>query len=267
MTARAAVWKGGDKGATFYQWRKSLVDRGGDLAGLTYAKITPERVNAFLEPLSVKEANRVRSEIDEVLKYMLTGQLQKVMPKVKHFASVAYDKVPAVMAALAEDDTDASRVLRFIVLTAARVGEVNGDMYGKVPLKWREIAQNGDGWVWTCPAARMKNKRDHRVPLSATALALIGDKGADDDNVFPIHSSAPLNKLRERLHITETVHGFRSSFETWAVETGAADKQLAECALSHYPGDATTYGAYMRGDLFERRRKLMEEWAAYATGR
>lgn len=256
---KSQAWKGGAKGATVRQWKTSLVDRGGTLAPLLLHQITPDVVQAFLDPLSPVQKKRVRTQIASVTEYMRTGVVKKALPPIKHFAALPYAEVPALMMTLAATEGPAARILAFTILTAARIGEVVGDKNGKAALTWKEI----NGNMWTVPAARMKKGREHRVPLSAAALALLGPHGADDDSVFPV-GITPTYKLAKRLAPKATIHGFRSSFKVWSQETNAADDKLSEAALSHYEGG--TYAAYARGDMFERRRELMDKWAAFCMG-
>jgi len=258
---KSQAWKGGARGATARQWTTSLVTHGGGLAPLTLNEITPDQVQAFLEPLSHVQKMRVRAQIDLVLEYMRTGIIKKARPPVQHFAAMNYADVPAFMATLTKAGTPAARILAFTILTGARIGEVVGDKYGKAPTTWKEIEiTNGNGCIWTVPAARMKKGKEHRVPLSAAALALLGPRGADDDKVFPVGLTST-DKLRRRLAPTATTHGFRTSFKVWCQDS-AIDDRLSEAALSHY-GGGSSYHSYARGDLFDRRRELMDKWAAF----
>ena len=256
---KSQAWKGGARGATARQWKTSLVTHGGDLAPLALNEITPDRVQLFLEPLSQVQKMRVRAQIDLVLEYMRTGIVKKARPPVQHFAAMNYADVPQFMATLAKEGAPAAKILAFTILTGARIGEVVGDKYGKPALTWKEIT-NGNGYVWTVPASRMKKNKEHRVPLSAAALALLGPRGADDDKVFAVGMTTT-DKLRRRLAPTVTIHGFRASFRTWCQDQ-SVDNMLAEAALSHYPGGAS-YHSYARGDMFDRRRELMDKWAAF----
>lgn len=258
MDEKSPAWKGGAKGATYRQWKSSLVTHGGTLAPFTLGALTPAVVADFLAPMSAKQRKRVGSMIEPVLEYMRSGIVTRALPKVKHYDSMSYAELPAFMAALAAyPNQDAARVVSFAILTCARIGEVIGDHNGKPALTWKEI----EGDVWTVPAARMKKDKEHRVPLSAAARALLGDPRNPDDDVFPIRTSTPLDKLRARSGFSNfTIHGFRSSFKIWC-QDNAIDDKLSEAALSHYEGG--TYGAYARGDMFDRRRILMDRWAAF----
>ena len=130
-----------------------------------------------------------------------------------------------------------------------------------------------DAGVWTIPAARMKAKRDHRVPLSGRALAILHDVQRLSDGtgvVFPKPRGKPLSdptlsQLSKELGIAAVPHGFQSSFRDWAAEQTNTPREVVEAALAH-TGQNPTEAAYARSDLFERRRGLMDEWAAYLSG-
>lgn len=155
----------------------------------------------------------------------------------------------------------AAKALAFAILTAARTGEVIG-------ADWREIDLAGA--VWTVPAERMKGGREHRVPLSKPALALLGELSRQASGpVFAsergaLSNMALLMTLRRMGRADITVHGFRSTFRDWGAERTAFPREVAEAALAHAIGDKVE-AAYRRGDLFEKRRKLMEAWGAYCT--
>ena len=156
------------------------------------------------------------------------------------------------------------RAFEFLVLTAARSGEVRLATWDEMDL---------DAGVWTIPAARMKAKRDHRVPLSGRALAILHDVQRLSDGpgvVFPKprgkpRSDATLSQLIKELGIAAVPHGFRSSFRDWAAEQTNTPREVVEAALAHTVRNPTE-AAYARSDLFERRRRLMDEWAAYLSG-
>ena len=155
----------------------------------------------------------------------------------------------------------AKDAFEFLVLTAARSGEVR-------LATWDEMDLDAGGW--TIPAARMKAKRDHRVPLSGRALAILHDVQRLSDGtslVFPNPRGKPLSditlsRLIKELGIAAVPHGFRSSFRDWAAERTSTPREVVEAALAptvHNPTEA----AYARSDLFERRRRLMDDWAAH----
>ncbi len=173
---------------------------------------------------------------------------------------MAFDDVPEFIGRLREREAMAALALEFLILTAARSGEVFG-------ARWAEF--DLDAKVWTIPAARMKAGREHRVPLSSRALAILGTLAAarKGDFVFPGQrhgkplSAMSLEMMLRRMKVEGvTVHGFRSAFRDWAGETTSFPREIAEAALAHVSGDATER-AYRRGDALEKRRALMAAWA------
>ena len=156
----------------------------------------------------------------------------------------------------------AARALEFAILTAARTGEVIG-------ARWNEIDR--DAKLWTIPVVRMKSEREHRVPLSPAVLGLL-DRLAETpagDFVFaggqagrPLSNMAMLVLLRRMKRDDLTVHGFRSTFRDWAAERTSFQNEVIEMALAHAVSDKVE-AAYRRGDLFDKRRRLMESWAGY----
>jgi integrase len=163
-----------------------------------------------------------------------------------------YRELPAFMAELRAQDGLAARALEFAILTAARTGEVTGANPKEFDLRHA---------VWTIPAARMKAKREHRVPLSSRASEIARESECE----FPLSNMAMLMLLRRMGRTDLTVHGFRSTFRDWAAEEANAPRELAEMALAHTIG-SNTEAAYRRGDLFERRRELMNAWDKYCNG-
>ena len=185
-----------------------------------------------------------------------------------HYAALPFEQVPDTLRTVDANrraSVVARAVFRFMVLTACRVGEVRG-------ATWNEIDM--DAATWTIPAERMKAKREHRVPLSDAALAVLEDVLPLRDAselVFPSPSKAgrPLSnmtitKLLRDAKIEAVPHGFRTSFRTWAAEQTNADHAVMELCLAHQVGNAVER-AYARSDLFAKRRRLMEQWAAFLT--
>jgi integrase len=168
----------------------------------------------------------------------------------------------AFMAELAQQEGVAALALRFAILTAARTGEVIGARRPEIDMQQA---------IWTIPGGRMKAGREHRVPLSDAALDVLREVSRLNTSevfVFPgmkpgsmLFNTALLLTLRRMKRDDLTVHGFRSTFRDWVAETGKP-ADLAEAALAHTVGDKTIQ-AYLRGDLFERRRKLTADWAEY----
>jgi len=250
------------------------------LGGLPVDAVETEHVLKVLEPIWTRKtetATRVRQRIEAVLdwararRYRLgenparwRGHLDKLLAKptrirtVRHHPALPYAELPEFMAALSEQKGIAARALAFTILTAARSGEVRG-------ATWEEIYGN----VWTVPGERMKAHREHRVPLSRLACGMINavPRFEAARYVFPgqnlrkpISNGAMSAVLKRMGHPDLTVHGFRSTFRDWCAEQTNFPRELAEAALAHVIRDKTE-AAYQRGDLLDRRRKMMEAWA------
>jgi integrase len=181
----------------------------------------------------------------------------------EHHNALPYAALPAFMAELRAKDGMPARALEFLILTAARRDEVR-------LARWSEIDLAGR--VWTVPGERMKIGREHRVPLSEAAAALFQALPRRGPYVFPGRGSALAQNTM--LHLLKvqlgrageaTVHGFRSCFVDWATEQTAFPSEVREMALAHAVGDKVE-AAYRRGDLFQKRRDLMEAWAKYCDG-
>jgi integrase len=201
------------------------------------------------------------------------GHLDKLLPargkvrKVEHHAALPYSELPSFMAALRGQEGVAARALEFAILTAARTGEAIG-------ARWSEIDLGEK--LWTVPAARMKAHKEHRVPLSPAAIAVLEGmlplrQGDGDACIFtgakaghPLSNMALLMLLRRMGRGDLTAHGFRSSFRDWAAEHTNYPAEVAELALAHTVGSKVE-AAYRRGDMLDRRRRLMAEWATYCT--
>lgn len=270
------------------QWRSSLASYVyPDIGKRSVALITTEDVFDILQPIwSTKSetANRVRMRIEKVLDFANAlklrsgenparwkGNLDALLPKitkvkvVRHHPALPYDETGQFVAALRGKEGISPRSLEFTILTAARTNEAIG-------ARWSEFDFNNA--TWTIPADRMKAQREHRVPLSKAAIALLRalprDTESEDGFVFisPRSKNKPLSnmamlktlKLMERQDLT--VHGFRSTFRDWAAETTGYQDIVVEMALAHTVGNAVE-AAYRRGDLFEKRTRLMNDWAEY----
>jgi integrase len=173
-----------------------------------------------------------------------------------------YEEVAAFVAKLREREATSALALELCILTAARSGEILGMQWAEVDLKNK---------IWTVPAGRMKAGREHRVPLAPRAVAILRqlEKINTGEFVFPGQArSKPLSNMAmemvlRRMKIEDaTVHGFRSSFRDWAGNVSSAPREVVETALSHVIGDKAEQ-AYRRSDALEKRRKLMDAWAAY----
>src|SRR5262249_14670511 len=184
--------------------------------------------------------------------------------KVQHHAALPYVRIGTFLAALRKQDGISARALEFLVLTATRTGETLGATWNEVDM----VAK-----LWTIPAGGMKAEQEPRGRLSEAALALL-EKMHDirhSDYVFPggrdrrpLSEMSLLTLLRRMGHGDIPAHGFRSTFRDWAAERTPFAREVAEMALAHAIPDAVE-AAYRRGDLFDKRRKLMAAWAAYCA--
>lgn len=270
------------------QWSNTLATYAYPLIGEKTAEaITLADVKDILSPLwatKTETATRLRQRIEAVLDYAAVheesdrrnparwrGNLDKVfqaprkVTKPQHHAAAPYAMVPKLMAALKRKDSTSAFCLRFTILTAARSGEARGAC-------WSEIDEAGE--CWTIPASRMKAGREHKVPLSAEALAILKKmkprKIAGSDFIFAgptggLLSDVAVNKTLHADMPDVTVHGFRSSFRDWGAETTAYPSAVLEAALAHTNNNKVE-AAYQRSDLFQRRKELMASWAGYIAG-
>jgi len=267
------------------QWRSTIATYAHPIIGkLPVAAVDTALVLKVLRPIWLKKpetASRLRGRIERILAWATVseyrqgenparwrGHLQEMLPaktkvqKVKHHAALPYADVPAFMAQLRGRDSISARALEFTILNANRTGEVIG-------AKWEEI--NFEDKVWTVPASRMKAGKEHRVPLSACAMEILKSLPRERDNPFifiggskgkALSNMAMLELLRGMNGNGYTVHGFRSSFKDWCAETTNYPRELAEAALAHTLPNKVER-AYQRGDLLEKRRRLMREWAKF----
>ncbi len=172
-------------------------------------------------------------------------------------------EIATYLEALRKREGVAARALEFAILTAARTGEVIG-------ARWDEF--DLDAKIWTIPDSRMKGDREHRVPLSDAALAILKAMQSvrQNDYVFPgdrraaLSNMALLMTLRRMGRSDLTTHGFRSTFRTWAAERTSFPREVVEAALAHAVGNKVE-AAYQRGDMFEKRRRLMGAWAEFCA--
>ena len=268
------------------QWTATLATYVYPIIGsLSVGEIETGHVTKILEPIwttKSETATRVRGRIEAVLSYATThgwrtgenparwrGHLENVLPKkskvakVEHHAALPWREIGGFMETLDAENGVAALALRFAILTAGRTGEVIG-------ARWDEI--DLENKVWTVPAERMKARAQHRVPLSPQALDVLKRAEAlridGAEYVFPgAKQGAPLSNmamlvlLRRMKRDDLTAHGFRSTFRDWAAETGQPS-DIAEAALAHTLG-SKVQAAYQRGDLLDRRRKLMESWGEF----
>ena len=224
-------------------------------------------------------ASRVRGRIENILDYATVkeyrtgenparwrGHLAHTLPArkrvqtVRHHPALPYEELPTFMATLRATEGVASLALEFTIMTAARTNEI-------INANWDEIHDD----VWIVPAGRMKAGVAHRVPLSAAAMAVIDRVGTlrESEYVFPgfrVGHPLSITSLHKRLvrlgYAHVTVHGFRSTFRDWCAEQTSYPREVAEAALAHTNTNRVE-AAYRRGDLFEKRRQLMDAWCQY----
>ncbi|MFD1555751.1 tyrosine-type recombinase/integrase [Paraburkholderia silviterrae] len=265
------------------QWTATLEQYAYPVLGKIYVRhIGREHVLQVLEPIwaaKTETASRLRGRIANVLDWARAsdfregdnpaewrGNLDQLLANpskvkaVRNHPALPIADMGGFMVTLRAINTGAARCLEFAILTAARSGEARG-------ATWSEIDM--DRGVWAVPANRMKAKKEHRVPLSAAAVAMLKalPRYEGVDLVFPaprggMMSDMTLLAVMRRMDLEAVPHGFRSSFRDWAGEYTNFPRELAEVALAHVKGDASE-AAYWRGDVLERRRKLMNAWATF----
>jgi integrase len=247
------------------QWRNTLKDYAYPTLGRRPVKaIDAAVINEALAGIwqRVPEtANRVKWRVERVIKWVKDGKplpTAAASKRAKHHAGMAHTDVPAFMVELRSRANVSARALEFLILTAARTGEVIGARWSEIDLRSK---------VWTVPPGRMKGSRAHRVPLSARVVAILEELPRQGAHVFggtrPI-SHMTMLKLLRGMRPGLTVHGFRSAFRTWAGECTSTPREIAEAALAHVVGDKTEQ-AYQRGDLFTKRAKLMSDWERFCA--
>lgn len=253
------------------------------LGGMRVDRIETEHVLAVLRPIwttKTETASRVRQRVEAVLDAATVqkkrtgdnparwrGHLSMILPKptavtkVENFAALPYVELPAFMAELRMRHGEAARALEFTILTAARTGMTLGAVPGEVDVQ---------GGTWTVPGDRMKAKVEHTIPLPPAALALVRPR-LQRARLFPndltgvqMSENAMLALLKRMGFGHITVHGFRSTFKDWASETTEFPDDLSEAALAHQIRDKAK-AAYKRGTMLEKRRKMMDAWARFAT--
>lgn len=279
IAAQEAGWKNDEQAA---QWRQSLKDHG-PREDLPVADLDTAAVLACLRPLwkprdqggRPETAGRLRGRIERIWDAERVagtvagenparwkGHLAALLPplaklkQARHFAAMPYSELPAFMASLAELDKPARRALRFTILTAARTEETVG-------ATWREF--DLEAGIWTIPAERMKAGREHVVPLTQAAIGILARLPrkqppfglSENAMLFLVQKAAP-----KGYGLPYTVHGFRSAFRDWAAETTHFPSDVVEMALAHAIRNKVE-AAYRRGKLLEKRRQLMDAWAAY----
>ncbi|MDE2580911.1 MAG: integrase arm-type DNA-binding domain-containing protein [Rhodospirillales bacterium] len=285
IAAHEAGWRNAKHRA---QWTSTLTAYAYPVMGdLPVAAIETAHVMKALDPIwreKSETASRLRGRIEAVLDYATArgwrsgdnparwrGHLANLLPsrakvqRVEHHAALPWAEIGSFMRALAAQKGTGALALRFAILAAARSGEVRGATWAEIDL---------DSATWTVPGERMKAGREHRVPLCAEALAVLRDVAPLRDRkagelVFPgAKRGKPLSDmsltavLRRMKRGDLTVHGFRSTFRQWCAEATNYPRELAEAALAHTLRDKVE-AAYQRGDMMEKRRRLMAEWATF----
>lgn len=264
------------------QWEATLTTYADPVIGnLPVRDVDTELVLRILEPIWAKKpetASRLRGRIERVLDWARVrgyrsgenparwrGHLDKLLPAGlnrrvrKHHAALPYDEIPAFIGQLRAEEGTAAQALEFLILNVSRTGEVIGAKPGEIDARKA---------LWTVPAERMKAGREHRVPLSPRAVEIAEAQpvgpflfaGRDDGQ--GLSNMAMLELLKRMGRADLTVHGFRSSFRDWAAECTTYPNEVCEMALAHAITDKVE-AAYRRGDLFEKRRQLMADWASY----
>lgn len=267
------------------QWTNTLTTYAYPVIGDTPVQdIDVELVLQVLEPIwyeKTETATKVRQRIESILDWAQAlgyrmgenparwrGCMAKVLPspnkvrQVKHFAAMSYTDLPCYYATLRDQDTPAALSLAFLILTATRSSEALG-------ARWEEI--DFEAGRWDIPAERMKARREHAIPLARETLDVLEKARQYSHNqvyVFPglkIHKPISDTTVRNLLHSRHpelTLHGFRSTFRQWCAEKTGYPREVAEMALAHAIGNSTER-AYQRSDLYEKRCKLMEDWACF----
>lgn len=283
IAAKSAEWRSAKHAA---QWTATLTTYASPVLGTMQVRdIELAHIVKVLEKddfwtAKTETASRVRGRIESVLDWATVrgyrkgenparwkGHLDKVLPapkkvaKVEHHAALPVDAIGAFMRDLRQREGIAARALEVLILTATRSGELRG-------MTWAEV--NLDDAVWIVPAARMKAKREHRVPLSVRVIEVLrGLPVVAGGLVFPgMREGSPLSDmtltavLRRMGRGDLTAHGFRSTFRDWAAERTNYPRDVAEMALAHTIGDKVE-AAYRRGDMFDKRTRMMEDWARF----
>ncbi len=284
ILAHAAGWRNAKH---VDQWRNTLASYAYPIfGGLPVQAVDTALITKVLEPIwatKTETASRLRGRIECVLDWATVrefrrgenparwrGHLENLLPKrqkvqkVEHHAALPYGEIGDFMTTLRTQEGVAARALEFLILTATRTSETVGATWGEVDFNTK---------IWTIPASRIKAGKEHRVPLSPVALTILEKmkSNGSGDYVFPGGranaglSNMAMLKLLERMGRSDlTVHGFRSTFRDWVSERTSFPREVAEMALAHAIGDKVE-AAYRRGDLFEKRRRLMEAWSTYCS--
>jgi integrase len=237
--------------------------RGGAAGSLWMVRrVTASHLRGRIEAVLDWAKARGNRQGDNPAHWDVIGKVLPAKVAPKHHAALPYAEIPTFMAELRARQGVPARALEFLIMTASRSQEA-------LRAKWSEI--DLDAGIWTVPAERMKMRKEHRLPLTSAAVALLRGLPTETGNDFVFigtQAGKPLsedtfNALLRRMERPVTPHGFRSAFRDWAGETTAFPHDVCEAALAHIKGK--TVRAYARGDLFNKRRQLMEQWSRYCT--
>jgi len=264
------------------QWRTSLDRASAAFGSLNVAEIDQGAIMKFLTPIwdqAPVTASRTLRRIAKVLDAAKAaglregenparwkGHLEHLLsarPKIEHHSAMPYGEIPGFMARLGARESASAKALEFAILTASRSGEARG-------AEWREI--DLEARTWTVPASRMKAGREHVVPLSDRAAAILDALPRLGVYVFPGAEGKPMTdaalmRLLQRMDGNGyRVHGFRSTFRDWAGELGHFEREVVENALAHGLPDATE-AAYRRGTSLNKRSVLMAAWSDFCAGK
>jgi integrase len=283
IAAKSSEWRNAKH---LQQWANTLATYALPVIGKMHVgDVRTDHILKILEPIwntKTETATRVRSRIEQVLDWSIArkyregdnparwrGHLDKLLPrptkiaKVGHHEALPLDEMPSFMTKLTQLPGTGAKALEFLILTAARSGEVRGAL-------WSEIARDRAEWV--VPAERMKAGKEHRLPLSKAAIELLENlpRNSESDLIFPSKTNRPqsdmtLTATMRRMGLSATPHGFRSTFRDWASERTSHSREAAEMALAHVIPNKVE-AAYRRGDLMEKRRALMEDWSRFCLG-
>nr|WP_186207481.1 site-specific integrase [Burkholderia gladioli] len=286
IEAHRKSWKNEKHAA---QWGSTIETYANPIIGnLMVTEIDTDEIMRVLEPIwaeKTETATRLRGRIESILAWATVrgfrtglnparwkGHLDHLLAKpsrlrkTNHHAALPYAEAAAFMKMLRQQEGNAALALQLVILTASRTNEVIAARKSEFDLPSK---------IWIIPAERMKARREHRVPLSTTAVALLTPliNTGTSEFVFPaskenrhLSNMAMLQLLKRMQREDLTVHGFRSTFKDWARETTDYAREVSEAALAHIIGDQTE-AAYARGDLFTKRARLMQEWADYLLAR
>lgn len=277
---KSPEWKNAKHAA---QWASTLEQYAYPVIGKMLVRdVELAHILTILKPIwteKTETASRLRGRLDSVINWVTAhgyrtgpsparwkGNLDALLPKpskvarVEHHAAAPYQQAGAFMARLRKMEGMGARALEFAILTATRSGEVRGATWAEIDL---------GAATWTIPEGRMKAEKEHRVPLSPQAVELLRKlpRVAGSDYVFQSPRSGALSDMTltavlRRMGADATVHGFRSTFRDWAGETTAYPREVIEHALAHQLKDKAE-AAYARGTLFDKRRRLMVDWATF----